>query len=139
MNSVSGKNCLGSVYPVLTIRDEGSQVIPDVEDDTDIVLLEGKARSAMAVGSEREAVAESSKYFITVSRRAGHRRLHLVGCFVKPSNCMEVRMFNALTAEDFDSICRACRKKMLLESGKETPEESSSTASSSSTGQEPED
>ena len=35
--------------------------------------------------------------------------------------------------EDFDSICRACKRKMLLENGKEENPESSSTASSSST------
>lgn len=33
--------------------------------------------------------------------------------------------------EDFDSICRACRKKMLLECGKDAAEESSTTSSSS--------
>ena len=132
MTPVSGKNCLGSVFPVLVIRDEDCQVIPVIEDDTNSVLLEEEARSALAIDSKREASTDSTKYFVTVSRRAG-QRLHLVGCFVKPSNCMEVRMTNSVTAEDFDSVCRACRKKMLSENGKETPEESSSTASSSST------
>ena len=133
MTPISGKNCLGSVFPVLVIRDEDCQVIPVIEDDANSVLLEEEARSALAIDSKREAPTDSTKYFVTVSRRAGHRRLHLVGCFVKPSNCMEVRMTNSVTAEDFDSVCRACRKKMLSENGKETPEESSSTASSSST------
>lgn len=43
------------------------------------------------------------------------------------SDCVTV------TSEEFDSICRACKKRMLQEAGKDTPEESSSTASSSST------
>ena len=68
-----------------------------------------------------------------MSRRAGHRWLHLVGCFVKPDNCCEVRLCNTVTSEEFDSICRACKKRMLQEAGKDTPEESSSIASSSST------
>ena len=92
-----------------------------------------KARQDESQAAKVANADEAQKFFITVSRRGGHRRLHLVGCFVKPSNCCEVRLCNTVTAEDFDSICRACRKRMLQETGKDTPEESSSTASSSST------
>ena len=77
---------------------------------------------------------EQSKFFVTTSRRTAFRRLHLTGCFVKPSNCTEVRMLDEVTNEDFDSICRACKRKMLAENGKDVNPESSSTASSSSTG-----
>ena len=77
---------------------------------------------------------EDPKFFITISRRTAFRRFHLTGCFVKPSNCSEVRFVDDVSQEDFDSICRACKRKMLLEHGKEdNPAESSSTASSSST------
>ena len=79
------------------------------------------------------SVDESSfKFFVTVSRRQGMRRLHLVGCFVKPSRCSEVRYSNEIGTEDFDSVCRSCKKKMMAESGKDSQDESSSTASSSS-------
>ena len=96
-------------------------------------LLEEKARQDDSQSQKVSGADEAQKFFITISRRGGHRRLHLVGCFVKPSNCCEVRLCNTVTAEDFDSICRACRKRMLQDTGKDTPEESSSTASSSST------
>ncbi len=79
-----------------------------------------------------------SKYFITISRRTAFRRLHMVGCFVKPSHCMEVRYLDEVLVEEFDSICRACKRKMLQESGKEPGELSSSTASSPSTEESPE-
>ena len=52
---------------------------------------------------------------------------------MKPSQCMEVRFLDEVQVDEFDSICRACKKKMLQESGKEIGELSSSTASSSST------
>ena len=61
------------------------------------------------------------------------RRLHLVGCYVKPSRCGEVRYSNEVGTDDFDSVCRSCKKKMLAESGRGPQDESSSTASSSST------
>ena len=42
-------------------------------------------------------------------------------------------MLDEVEADDFDSICRACKRKMLAENGKDENPESSSTASSSST------
>ena len=132
MTGITGRTCLGTQYPTLEVR-EGDWV--DVGDDADVenAELEIKVQSLATEASKRVQSDETYKFFITVSRRAGHRRLHLVGCFVKPSNCCEVRLRNTVTAEEFDSICRACKKRMLQESGKDTPEESSSTASSSST------
>ncbi|CAK9071372.1 unnamed protein product [Durusdinium trenchii] len=139
MNTLSGHNCLGQVFPTITLAEDDGQVVTETDQDVDPVLLEEDARSMLAATSKSREAAEASKYFITVSRRAGHRRLHLVGCFVKPANCCEVFLCNTVTADDFDAICRACRKKMLAENGKDTAEESSSTASSSSTCQGPED
>ena len=139
MNTLSGHNCLGQVFPTITLAEDDGQVVTETDQDVDPLLLEEDARSMLAATSKSREAAEASKYFITVSRRAGHRRLHLVGCFVKPANCCEVFLCNTVTADDFDAICRACRKKMLAENGKDTAEESSSTASSSSTCQGPED
>ena len=129
MTGITGRTCLGTQYPTLEVR-EGDWV--DVGDDADVenAELETKVQSLATEASKRVQSDETYKFFITVSRRAGHRRLHLVGCFVKPSNCCEVRLCNTVTAEEFDSICRACKKRMLQESGKDTPGESSSTASS---------
>ena len=132
MTGITGRTCLGMSYPTLEVR-EGDWV--DIGDDADVenAELEVKVQSQAKDVSGQAQSEGTYKFFITVSRRAGHRRLHLVGCFVKPSNCCEVRLCNTVTAEEFDSICRACKKRMLQEAGKDTPEESSSTASSSST------
>eukprot|EP00435_Cladocopium_sp_Y103_P064707 s171_g26.t1 len=118
-------------YPTLEIHEGDWE--DGVGDFPDGPALEEQARVHEAQSQKVESSAASHKYFITISRRAGHRRLHLTGCLVKPANCCEVRLCSVVTAEDFDSICRACKKRMHQETGKDTPEESSSTASSSST------
>ena len=132
MGNFTGRNCLCMAYPTLEVR-EGDWVDMGDEFVDDAIELEQKVQEHALAEKKSSDAAESYKYFITVSRRAGYKRLHLVGCFVKPGNCCEVRMCNEVTAEEFDSICRACKKRMLQEAGKDTPEESSSTASSSST------
>ena len=132
MGGFTGRNCLGMLYPTLEVRD-GDWVDAGDEFADEAIELEQKVQEHALAEAKSAAAAESFKYFITVSRRAGFKRLHLVGCFVKPGNCCEVRMCNEVTADEFDSICRACKKRMLQEAGKDTPEESSSTASSSST------
>ena len=65
----------------------------------------------------------------TVSRRASFRRLHLTGCFVKASQCAEIRYVDEVNVDDFDTICRSCKKKMLDQCGKAPAESSTSTAS----------
>ena len=41
-----------------------------------------------------------------------------------------------MTADDFDSVCQACKKKMVAGCGRENGDQSSSTASSTSTASE---
>eukprot|EP00435_Cladocopium_sp_Y103_P012339 s5620_g3.t1 len=139
MNGLSGRNCLGGVYPTMTLRDDDWFLLQEADAD-DIQALEAQVQQLPKPVREEEPVT-GYDYFVTVSRRTGHRRLHLTGCFVKPSNCCEVRLLNQITSEAFDSTCRACKKKMLDQVGKATQaEDSSSTASSSSTdGSEPEE
>eukprot|EP00435_Cladocopium_sp_Y103_P006564 s4728_g2.t1 len=134
MGSFTGRHCLGAKYPTLEVRPDDWVDVADDDGVDDLPpVLEDKARAFAADAAKRDAAEDSHKYFVTVSRRAAHRRLHMMGCFVKPTNCCEVRLFNTVTSEDFDAICRACKKRMLQETGKDSPEESSSTASSSST------
>ena len=132
MNTLTGKHCLGGVYPTLEHRQGDWEDVQDMTDDQ-MALVHEKALQMEADALKESQSGEPPKYFVTISRRTRHRRLHLHGCFVKPSNCCEVRLCQTVTNEDFDSVCRACKKKMLLESGKEAQDESSSTASSSST------
>eukprot|EP00435_Cladocopium_sp_Y103_P036749 s3393_g9.t1 len=132
MNNLTGRHSLGGTFPTLEVRQGDWDDVQDFTDDQ-IALIQEKSQEMARGADEKSSSSSSPKYFITVSRRAGHRRLHLTGCFVKPTNCCEVRMCHSVTNEDFDSVCRACKKKMLQDCGKDAPDESSSTASSSST------
>jgi hypothetical protein len=112
------------------------EVLPDDwfevgDNEADEATLEANIQDQKA----RAETADKAlpKFFVTISRRTAFRRLQLTGCFVKPSNCTEVRMLDEVGNEDFDSICRACKRKMLAENGKDDSVESSSTAASSST------
>ena len=132
MNNITGKNSLGGTYPAFTLGLDGIEDWQEIpEEPHELLLVADSAETSGKMGNPADET--SFKFFITVSRRQGLRRLHLVGCFVRPSRCSEVRYSNEVGPEDFDSICRSCRKKMLIEGGKETPDDSSSTASSSST------
>ena len=107
----------------------------DETEESRVLLADDVARQAAKErAKERMSVAQTKKYFITISRRTALRRLHLDGCFVKADRCCEVLHLDEVTSEDFDSICQACKRKMVAECGREDPCESSSTASSSSTG-----
>eukprot|EP00435_Cladocopium_sp_Y103_P069853 s777_g34.t1 len=121
--SIGRKMCLGGAYPTL-------EVFEDDWDNCPEALSEHVATLAM---KEKVGGHVETKYFITISRRTALRRLHLSGCFVKPDRCGEVVHVNEVNQDDFDSICQACRKKMRSECGKDAGDQSSGTASSSST------
>ena len=131
----SGKHCLGGVYPTLAVH-EG-----DWEDRLEGDDMESEVAAQIVAQSQKIAQGQeqTTKYFITTSRRNCLRRLHLSGCFVKPDRCGEVAFVDQVSTDDFDSVCQACKKKMLAECGRDTGDQSSSTASSSSTGSEADD
>ena len=52
---------------------------------------------------------------------------------MKPDRCCEVLHVDEVCSDDFDSICQACKRKMMSECGKDNLDDSSSSASSSST------
>ena len=105
-------------------------------DDTEEAQVALQDKVANLASKERESVPQVTKYFITISRRTFLRRLHLTGCFVKPDRCCEVLCLDEITADDFDTICQACKRKMVSECGREDNGESTATASSSSTASE---
>ena len=130
MNDLSGRNCLGGTFPALQIDRE---VIEDWEEVPDTLHEVEVMVDSISEGLDQKKPEMGSKFFVTVSRRQGFRRLHLTGCFVRPSRCLEVRMLDEVNQDDFDSICRACKLRMAAEAGKDATAESSSTATSSST------
>ena len=127
MNKFTGKMCLGTLCPTLVLDEDGPEIVDDTPEDHQLDVLASKH-------ADQQDMAFEPKYFITVSRRASFRRLHLTGCFVKASQCAEVRYADEVNVEDFDTVCRSCKRKMLDQCGKKAPAESStSIASSSST------
>ncbi|CAE7486071.1 unnamed protein product [Symbiodinium sp. CCMP2592] len=65
-------------------------------------------------------------YFIVTSRTTGLRRLHMLGCYVKPENCYDVKFVNHVGAEDVDNICKDCKARMKAQAGEEESDPSSS-------------
>ena len=80
----SGNHSLGGIYPTLEVA-EGDW--PNVMDEAegDAALSE---KVSMLAQKESLNQPETSKYFVTISRRTCLRRLHLSGCFVKPDRCL---------------------------------------------------
>eukprot|EP00435_Cladocopium_sp_Y103_P020863 s2122_g5.t1 len=126
--TLAGKHCLGGVYPTL-------QVFQDDWNAEDHGMGEDELAEKVAAHALKETMSSDAptKYFVTVSRRTALRRLHLSGCFVRPDRCCEVIQLNEVKSDGFDAICQACRKKMTAECGRDPGDESSATASSSST------
>eukprot|EP00435_Cladocopium_sp_Y103_P019079 s72_g4.t1 len=136
MSMWSGRHSLGGLYPTLEILEDDWQVHDDSVEST--VALKDAVAGLKA--KENASEPQPMKYFITISRRTSLRRLHLNGCFVKPDRCCEVLFANEISGDDFDTICQACKRKMMSECGRDDPDLSaSSTASSSSTASEPEE
>ena len=66
-------------------------------------------------------------YFVTISRRIGFRRLHLVGgCHVHAEKCQQTVTLNSLGNALFDAACKMCKSK--LKALASDPEESSSSS-----------
>ena len=76
LSSWMGKVSLGGVYPTLEVLPDDWD--PDSQGDSPDVLAEKVAEHALKESLEKPPAA---KYFVTVSRRVGLRRLHLTGCF----------------------------------------------------------
>ena len=74
-----------------------------------------------------------TKYFISISRKTGYRRLHVNGpCHVKPHNCHTVRYVDRVDMQDLDSICRDCKHRLKADRGQPGDQGSSSQSASSS-------
>lgn len=124
-----GSPRLGGVFPTL-------QVLPDDWDEAeDCGDTEANLADKVAMLAAKEALAsqQTAKYFVTISQRTAMRRLHMSGCFVRPDRCCEVVFMDEVSPDSFESICQACKKRMMADCGKDPPELSSSTSSSSST------
>ena len=77
--------------------------------------------------------AQQTRYFISVSRKTGHRRLHINGpCHVKPHHCAVVHYTDKVDMQDLDSICKDCKQRLRAEREQAAADASSSETASSS-------
>ena len=96
-------------------------------------LVVPASQPAPSTPEEPRAPQEPSfDYFVVTSRTTGLRRLHMLGCYVKPENCYSVRFLQQVSAEDVDSICKDCKARMKAQAGQEDSDPSSSSFDSES-------
>ena len=75
-----------------------------------------------------------AKYFVTVSRRTGVRRLHAYfKCPVRTQRCLETYDVERVDEETFDAMCAICKRRMKVDQGEANSESSSTSGDSSST------
>ena len=107
-----------------SVSDE--ELIPDevIEATKEVALGE-------TVGDEDQ---HQGLYFVTISRRTGFRRLHLIGgCHVHAEKCQQTVILNSLDSSLFDAACKVCKSKLKDMASERENSSSSSDGSSSST------
>ena len=98
-----------------------------------LTKAEAAAEVPADLGSDGSEVQEG-KYWCSVSRRTGFRRLHLVnGCGVLPWTVHEAVYVSSVEEARADAWCKTCHKRV----SEVVVQESSSGGSSSSTESEP--
>ena len=101
----------------------------DVVVDKKLVLAHG---TEVMDGLETVSAGTREKYFITISRRTGFRRLHMTGaCHVKSERCQQVVGVESLEGQTFDAICKFCKQSLKELTGDEIEQSSSSTTGES--------
>ena len=106
--------------------------LEEAESDHEELLeeqVESLKENALAFGTvdsgEQQSNDSRMSFFITVSRRTGFRRLHVVGyCHVQASRCQETIVVENIQDATFNAMCMSCKKK--LKSVAEDVEENSS-------------
>ena len=75
-----------------------------------------------------------AKYFVTVSRRTGVRRLHAYfKCPVRTQRCLETYDVERVDEETFDAMCAICKRRLKVDQGEAHSDSSSTSGDSSST------
>eukprot|EP00435_Cladocopium_sp_Y103_P067033 s408_g29.t1 len=86
---------------------------------------------------EVQPTGQSARFFVTVSRRTGLRRLHAHNrCPVKSQRCLETFDLNHVEENAFDVMCKICKCRLQSEQGRQDSDSSSSSGDSSSTDSE---
>ena len=129
------------VVPLKSALQSGvvSMMDPDTENEEidDVEVEKGKVLAFVQDADKQDdgdviTSGVQGKYFITVSRRTGFRRLHVVGsCHVKAERCQQVVDLDSLEGQNFDAICKFCKRGLKQLTGDEVEESSSSSTGDS--------
>lgn len=105
---------------------------PDTDHETEDL---DEPELAKTVGElEKQDCGVASKFFITVSRRTGLRRLHAhFKCPVRSQRCLDSFDVSSIDETTFDVMCRICKRRLQADEGKLESESSSTSGESSST------
>jgi integrase len=120
--------CLGVKWPALS-----SEFLDEEAYNEGAQIGEAPEPNDVVVADSIENQDESATFFVSVSRRAGFRRLHRVnGCGIKPWACQKVEWIKEVREGCADAVCKICKVKL----GKETEIEGPSSSGSSSSTEE---
>ena len=102
--------------------------------DVEEVAVEATNECEVQKTFEQPVSTCQPKFFVTVSRRTGLRRLHAhFRCPVRALRCLDSFDVNSIDESTFDVMCRICKRRLMVEEGRQESESSSSTGDSSST------
>ena len=97
----------------------------------EVESLRKEALSEWTVETDEMKELESPCYFLTVSRRTGFRRLHVVGaCQIQRERCQETVNVDDMEKAEFDAVCKWCKKHLEKDKSSKTTDSTDSSGSS---------
>ena len=110
---------------------------PDTDVEEEVTTDHAPIAHDLKAGLDLDSGKPAARYFVTVSRRTGLRRLHAHHkCPVRSQRCLETFDVSNIDESTFDVMCRICKGRMQMEEGQVQSESSSTSGDSSSTDSE---
>ena len=121
-------------HSVVCVRSSLEEEVDRLDSDNELMsadqmaLHREEAFANSTVDNDDQNETEVPVYFITISRCAGFKRLHVVGaCQIQQERCQETVGVTDMKSSEFDAVCKWCKK--FLE--KDRPKKSSDSEGSS--------
>ena len=111
----------------LSVPESDSEELKEGE----VESLRKEALSEWTVETDEMKELESPCYFLTVSRRTGFRRLHVVGaCQIQRERCQETVNVDDMEKAEFNAVCKWCKKHLEKDKSSKTTDSTDSSGSS---------
>ena len=99
--------------------------------ECEVESLRKEALSEWTVETDEMKEHEAPCYFLTVSRRTGFRRLHVVGaCQIQRGRYQETVSVDDMEKAEFDAVCKWCKKHLEKDKSTKTADSTDSSGSS---------